>query len=114
MQTKTKDFIANVRDEVDLLRNNDFEVDELTVEAIHRNSPMSANSWLRKLHYPMTRAVGKLPDSQRHQLFSAIFGKQVKSAYNLTNVEIEALDRIIDTKVRDNDYADIIKDIVNG
>ncbi len=111
MQTVTKNFIRLVRDEADALRQNKFFVEELSVYELEKDNSQNSHRWMTRLHYPITKLGIKLNDQQRHDLFSAIFHRRINSTKELTDIEIEALNRIAELDPKD--YGVVILDIIN-
>jgi hypothetical protein len=111
-------LIGLVSDEANLLRqkaegyfNIHTEQDEDLEMMIDECDQRTRLKWLRTLHAPISGLGLTLTDDDRHYLFSRLFGRNIKTAGVVTNIEAWAWSRV--AKYNQKLIYNLVKDIIS-
>lgn len=111
MSNKATSFIAAVRDEADSFRHT-YNPPEYKIEELSENRKTVTTNYLATIHSAINRSGLRLDDGQRHMFFSRVFGRKIKSAYEITNVEAVTFAKVCTSMSRD-DLAFYISEVIS-
>lgn len=107
MNKQTWSAISIIADEANYLREvaegyydlNNQANQNMEQPIINFETPNTHNiytKWLRFLHAPLNNLDFKLNDDERHYLFSKVFGRHIRSAKEVTNIESWAWNKFVE------------------